>query len=46
MAGPVLLMLKGLGEQKGTETVWRITYAANKVLVNGQDLSALLSGGN
>ena len=46
MAGPVLLMLKGMGEQKGSETIWRITYAANKVLVNGQDLSALLSGGN
>ena len=46
MAAPVMLMLKGMGEQKGAETVWRVTYAANKVLVNGQDLSALLSGGN
>ena len=46
MATPVMLMLKGMGEQKGAETVWRVTYAANKVLVNGQDLSALLSGGN
>jgi hypothetical protein len=45
MAAPVMLMLKGMGEQKGAETVWRVTYAANKVLVNGQDLSALLSGG-
>ena len=46
MAGPVLLMLKGLGEQKGAETVWRITYAANKMLVNDQDVAAMLSGGN
>jgi hypothetical protein len=42
MAGPVLLMLKGLGEQVGAETVWRITYADNRMLVNGQDMSALM----
>jgi hypothetical protein len=44
MAAPVLLMLKGLGEQKGAETVWRLTYAENKLLVNGQDVSALMAG--
>ena len=44
MAAPVLLMLKGLGEQKGAETVWRITYAENTLLVNGQDVSALMAG--
>lgn len=44
MVGPVLLMLKGLGEQKGAETVWRITYAANKMLVNDQDVAAMFGG--
>ncbi len=44
MAGPVLLMLKGLGEQNGAETVWRVSYAANKMMVNGQDVSALMAG--
>ena len=44
MATPILLMLKGLGEAAGAETVWRIVYAEQRVTVNGSDLSALLGG--
>ena len=39
---PVLLMLKGLGEASGNETVWRIEYADSKVTVNGTDLSDMI----
>jgi hypothetical protein len=42
MAAPVLIFLKGIATQEGTETVWRITYADRKVLVNDTDLSDLL----
>ncbi|MCX7381815.1 MAG: DUF2125 domain-containing protein [Alphaproteobacteria bacterium] len=41
-AAPVLLMLKGLGEASGNETVWRIEYADHKVTVNGTDLSDMI----
>ena len=41
---PVLIMMKGLGQQQGNATVWRIRYAANKVMVNDNDLTALLQG--
>ncbi len=41
-AAPVLLMLKGLGEVSGNETVWRIEYADQKVTVNGNDLSGMI----
>ena len=42
VAVPVLLMLKGLGEASGNETVWRIEYADRKVTVNGTDLSDMI----
>jgi len=43
-AGPVLFLLKGMGRQDGANTVWDIVYRDNKVLVNGNDLSAMLPG--
>ena len=42
MAAPVLIFLKGIARQEGTETVWRIVYADNKVMVNDTDLSDLM----
>jgi hypothetical protein len=42
MAAPVLIFLKGIAVQEGSETVWRITYADRKVVVNDTDLSDLL----
>ena len=42
MAAPVLIFLKGIAVQEGSETVWRITYADRKVLVNDTDLSDLM----
>ena len=42
MAAPVLIFLKGIGKQEGTETVWHIVYADNKVMVNDTDLSDLM----
>lgn len=44
MAAPVLIFLKGIATQEGTETVWRITYADRKVMVNDTDLSDLMPG--
>lgn len=41
-AAPVLIFLKGIARQEGTETVWRIVYADNKVMVNDTDLSDLM----
>lgn len=41
-AAPVLIFLKGIGKQEGTETVWSITYSDNKVMVNDTDLSDLM----
>ena len=42
MAAPVLIFLKGIAKQEGSETVWRIVYADNKVMVNDTDLSDLM----
>lgn len=42
MAAPVLIFLKGIAKQEGTETVWRITYADQKVMVNDTDLSDMM----
>ncbi len=39
---PVLLLLKGIGEQKGDATTWKIVYADGQAAVNGTDLSTLL----
>jgi len=42
MAAPVLIFLKGIGKQQGNETVWHITYADQKMMVNDTDLSDLM----
>ena len=41
-ARPFLIVLKGIGEQKGDITTWNITYADGQTLVNGTDLSTLM----
>jgi hypothetical protein len=42
MAAPVLIFLKGIGMQEGNETLWRISYSDNKMMVNDTDLSDLM----
>ena len=42
MAAPVLIFLKGIARQEGNETVWQITYADRKMMVNDTDLSDLM----
>ncbi len=42
---PILFMLKGMGRVEGPTTVWDITYADGKVLVNGTDLSSMMPSG-
>lgn len=42
MAAPVLIFLKGIAKQEGNESVWSITYADKKVMVNDTDLSDLM----
>ncbi len=44
LALPVLIMMKGLGQQQGDATTWRIRYSGNKIMVNDNDLSAMLQG--
>jgi hypothetical protein len=41
---PILIMMKGLGQQEGNSTTWRITYSGNKIMVNDNDLSSMLPG--
>lgn len=41
---PVLIFLKGIGEQKGDATVWRVIYENNSVTINGTDLSQMIPG--
>ena len=41
-AAPFLLLVKGLGEQKGDTIAWNITYANGHAMVNGKDLRALM----
>jgi hypothetical protein len=41
-AAPVLIFLKGIARQEGTETVWKITYADRKLVVNDTDMSDLM----
>jgi hypothetical protein len=41
-AGPVLLMLKGIGEQDGKTVVWHVTYQDKQVMVNGNDLTQMM----
>jgi hypothetical protein len=44
MAGG-LIFLKGIGKQEGKVTVWKIHYAGHKLMVNGNDMTAMLGGG-
>jgi hypothetical protein len=41
-AAPVLIFLKGIGKQEGTETVWKIVYADKRLMVNDTDMSDLM----
>jgi hypothetical protein len=41
-ATPFLIMLKGIGDQKGDTITWNVTYADGHAEVNGTDLSALM----
>jgi hypothetical protein len=41
---PVLILLKGIGDEQGDKTVWKVTYSGGKVTVNGTDMSALMGG--
>lgn len=43
-AGPVLILLKGLGKQDGETLVWDITFQDHKLLVNGNDMSQMMPG--
>ena len=43
-AAPVLIFLKGIGEQKGKETVWRVSYDDGHFTVNDTDLSDMAPG--
>ena len=40
-AAPVLIFLKGMGEQDGKEMVWKVGYEDGHLTVNGTDLSDL-----
>jgi hypothetical protein len=42
-AAPFLIIIKGIGDQKGDTVTWNITYADGQTKVNGTDLSALTS---
>lgn len=41
---PVLVFLKGIGEQTGDDTVWAVKYEDNKLTVNGTDMSSMIPG--
>ena len=41
-AVPTLIVLRGIGRQDGTRTVWNITWQNGKVMVNDTDLSGLV----
>lgn len=43
---PMLIFLKGLGQQKGNVTTWTVTYADGKAQVNGTDIGALTGSGD
>ena len=43
-AAPVLIFLKGIGEQNGKETVWRVGYDDGHFIVNDTDLSDMAPG--
>jgi hypothetical protein len=41
---PVLIFLKGIGEQHGEATVWNVSYADGRLNVNGTDMSQMMPG--
>lgn len=41
---PMLIFLKGIGEEEGDATVWNLVYADGRLSVNGTDLSQIMSG--
>jgi hypothetical protein len=43
-AVPVLILLKGIGQQEGDKMVWNISYQGGKIMVNGNDLSQMIPG--
>ena len=43
-AGPVIILLKGMGRASGNQMVWDVVYQGGRVLVNNQDLNAMLAG--
>ena len=45
LAAPVLIFLKGIGEQDGKELVWTVKYEDSKVTVNGTDLTSMIPKG-
>jgi hypothetical protein len=42
---PVFIVAKGIGRASGNQIVWDVSFQDNKLLVNGQDLSALAGHG-
>ncbi len=43
-AAPVIIFLKGIGRTVENRMVWDVTYRGNHLLVNNQDLSAMMGG--
>lgn len=43
--GPVIIFLKGIGRSVENRMVWDVTYRDGRLLVNNQDLSAMMGGG-
>ncbi len=41
---PVLIFLKGIGEQAGEKIVWNVAYKDGALSVNGTDMSAMIPG--
>lgn len=39
-----LIFIKGIGKQEGKTTVWKIRYADHKLMVNDNDMTAMLGG--
>jgi hypothetical protein len=43
-AAPVLIFLKGIGQQDGPETVWNLAYSDGHLIVNGTDMTQMMGG--
>ena len=39
---PVVIFLKGIGQQEGEKTVWHVVFRGGKLTVNGTDISGFL----